>query len=59
MEKSKPKIIFFNRKSANSHADLDFFISKMGFFSSQIAIFMVNMGFFSLRYHPTLSWHLI
>lgn len=46
MEKSKPKIIFFNRKSANSHADLDFFISKMGFFSSQITIFMVNIGSF-------------
>lgn len=46
MEKSKPKIIFFNRKSANSHADLDSFVSKMGFFSSQIAIFTVNMDSF-------------
>lgn len=55
MEKFKPKIIFFNRKSANSHADLDSFVSKMGFFLPQIAIFTVNMGFFSLRYYPTLS----
>lgn len=46
MEKSKPKIIFFNRKSANSHADLDSFVSKMGFFLPQITIFMLNMGSF-------------
>lgn len=44
--KSRYKMAFFNSKTANSHADLDSFVSKMGFFSSQITIFMVNMGSF-------------
>lgn len=44
--KSRCKMIFFNNKTVNSHADLDSFVSKMGFFLPQIAIFTVNMGSF-------------